>query len=509
MNSVTMANSSQGTDTPPPSSSVARRRLLRPIWSSTTRRAFLDVAMLLLAVIAAQVGARIGDAPPMPIGWALVFVAGVMLALAFGGGYRPRIALDFLDESRSILAATAIAAMSVVFLRLIGEDDSNTAAQGARLWLFGGCYLLGGRAAYAQIRARARRSRSGGAPTLIVGAGAVGQMVARRLASRPEFGLRPVAFVDDEPLDSSRELGLPIFGARRTADGEEGATLAATVSDAVREYEIAHVILSFSRASYNAELVLLRECRQLGASVSLVPRLFEAVPDQTHLERLGGLPLISVYPRDPRAWQFAVKYALDRFLAMLLIVVLAPLIVLIGLGEMIFMGRPLLFGQERVGLDGVPFRMLKFRTMHGRPEERGEADADWAAAVGAPIERSFEIVEGAGLERFGSLLRRLGLDELPQLFNVVRGEMSLVGPRPERRSYVELFDKRIHRYDERHRVKSGITGWAQVHGLRGSTSLSDRIEWDNYYIDNWSPWLDFKIVLLTLRALWRGSGEGG
>jgi lipopolysaccharide/colanic/teichoic acid biosynthesis glycosyltransferase len=109
--------------------------------------------------------------------------------------------------------------------------------------------------------------------------------------------------------------------------------------------------------------------------------------------------------------------------------------------------------------------------------------------------------------RFGRILRRFSLDELPQLWNVVLGEMSLVGPRPERVEYVRHFEQAVYRYDERHRVKSGITGWAQVHGLRGRTSLSDRVEWDNYYIENWSPWLDFKIILLTLACILRGEHE--
>ncbi|MFL5906805.1 MAG: sugar transferase, partial [Solirubrobacterales bacterium] len=163
-----------------------------------------------------------------------------------------------------------------------------------------------------------------------------------------------------------------------------------------------------------------------------------------------------------------------------------------------------------VGLDGREFDMLKFRTMPGSPEEHGEADAGWAASQ---LNEESGEPTGSGAEtaaeperkptRFGALLRRTSLDELPQLFNVLRGEMSIVGPRPERSSYVAMFEQQIRRYTDRHQVKSGITGWAQVHGLRGDTSLSDRIEWDNYYVENWSTWLDFKIVLLTFVAVFR------
>jgi lipopolysaccharide/colanic/teichoic acid biosynthesis glycosyltransferase len=169
------------------------------------------------------------------------------------------------------------------------------------------------------------------------------------------------------------------------------------------------------------------------------------------------------------------------------------------------LGRPILFRQQRVGLDGHAFDMLKFRTMHGAPGEHGEADAAWAALVLAgEAARPAAGRRGAGdsrRSRVGNVLRKLSLDELPQFWNVVRGDMSLVGPRPERSHYVEQFEGVVYRYGDRHRVKSGLTGWAQVHGLRGETSLADRIEWDNFYIENWSFWLDLKIMVMTLPAL--------
>ena len=145
--------------------------------------------------------------------------------------------------------------------------------------------------------------------------------------------------------------------------------------------------------------------------------------------------------------------------------------------------------------------MLKFRTMVDAPnEEQQEERFDPNVAPGG--------VEGADRRtRVGAFLRRWSLDELPQLVNVLKGEMSLVGPRPERPEFVELFEPRIHRYDERHRVRAGITGWAQINGLRGQTSLSDRVEWDNYYIENWSLWLDFKILLMTVVAVVRDRAE--
>ena len=165
------------------------------------------------------------------------------------------------------------------------------------------------------------------------------------------------------------------------------------------------------------------------------------------------------------------------------------------------MGRPVLFRQRRVGMDGKEFTIFKFRSMRGVGEP-GAAIGSCPTARGCTGRR-----EGADRR---TRLRRVpaadAIDELPQLFNVLRGDMSLVGPRPERPG-VRGCSTQLYRYADRHRVKSGITGWAQVHGLRGKTSLADRVEWDNHYIENWSPWLDMKILMLTVAAMFRDSPE--
>jgi lipopolysaccharide/colanic/teichoic acid biosynthesis glycosyltransferase len=200
---------------------------------------------------------------------------------------------------------------------------------------------------------------------------------------------------------------------------------------------------------------------------------------------------------------FAAKYALDRVFAGVSLVLLAPVLGLVALAVLVSMGRPLFFRQQRVGRDGTIFEMLKFRTMRGLPEQAGEADAQWAAQALGLGDTDVPFSPAADDRRtpLGAFLRRLSIDELPQLWNVLRGEMSLVGPRPERAHYVERFEQAVYRYPDRHRVKSGLTGWAQIHGLRGETSLKDRVEWDNFYIENWSPWLDVKILLRTVPAL--------
>jgi lipopolysaccharide/colanic/teichoic acid biosynthesis glycosyltransferase len=186
------------------------------------------------------------------------------------------------------------------------------------------------------------------------------------------------------------------------------------------------------------------------------------------------------------------------------ILLLSPILVLCALAIKVWSRGPVFYRQRRVGRDGRPFDLLKFRSMRGQAEDPAENPN---VSVLLPSDTAPGDTAPGGIEgddrrtAIGRLLRRTSLDELPQLVNVLKGDMSIVGPRPERPQFVEMFERRIERYDDRHRVKAGITGWAQVHGLRGKTSLSDRIELDNFYIENWSLRLDIKILVMTLGAV--------
>jgi exopolysaccharide biosynthesis polyprenyl glycosylphosphotransferase len=269
-------------------------------------------------------------------------------------------------------------------------------------------------------------------------------------------------------------------------------------------HEIEHVVLGFSSAPDRLLVPLVRDCEDLGLQVSMVPRLFESVNVRVALDHLGGLPLFGLRTIDPKGWQFAVKHVLDRVGAGLLLAMLAPLMLALAVAVRASSPGPVLFRQQRIGRDGRQFDLLKFRTMEAASPEAGDMDN----VIRLASDLGPGGVEGPDRRtRIGSFMRRTSLDELPQLWNVVSGDMSLVGPRPERPEFVDLFGSRISRYDDRHRVKSGITGWAQVNGLRGRTSLRDRVEWDNYYIENWSLSLDVKILVLTLGAIFNGSRD--
>lgn len=448
-------------------------------------RIAVDIGMLLAAAFVAQLGAAQAGVPDTPFIWLGLFAALVVGISYFRGAYEWRIRMQAIDDCWSVVTTTALAAMIVLSARVMVGREAAVADELLRLWAFSAIYVAGGRLALDWSQAKARRSGELVKPALIIGAGKVGTLTARRLLDHPEFGLKPIGFLDKDPVEDG-DRRLPVLGASWDLE------------DVVAEHNVQHVIVTFSRAPSEVLLRLLRRCEELGVQVSLVPRLYEQMSHRLTVEHVGGLPLLSVRHVSPKSWQFAVKHALDRLAAVVLLPFVLPALGLSALAVLLSVGRPIFFRQSRVGRDGRVFHMLKFRTMR-------EADdsADLIAAL-SPFGRDLAPggVEGADRRtRVGSILRATSLDELPQLLNVLRGDMSLVGPRPERPEFVRLFEEQVHGYGDRHRVKAGITGWSQVHGLRGKTSISDRAEWDNYYIANWSLWLDFKILLMTVFAV--------
>jgi exopolysaccharide biosynthesis polyprenyl glycosylphosphotransferase len=316
-------------------------------------------------------------------------------------------------------------------------------------------------------------------------------LLAKRLLEHREIGLAPIGFLDKDPLETAADSEgptLPVLGASWD------------LGEVIDGYGVEHVLFTFSTAPHEVMLRMLDECTRRGVKVTVVPRLFERMPQDLTIDYLGGIPLMTIHESSPASFGMRLKYTFDRAAAAALLLLFSPLILTVALAVRLNLGRPILYRQVRVGRDGRTFEMLKFRTM--RPEE--------AASPGDEASIRVDVAPG-GVEgvdrrtRLGALLRCSSIDELPQLLNVVRGDMSLVGPRPERPRYADVFGTEVYRYNDRHRVKSGITGWAQISGLRGQTSLDDRVEWDNWYIENWSPWLDVKILLRTGVAVFRNA----
>jgi exopolysaccharide biosynthesis polyprenyl glycosylphosphotransferase len=457
-------------------------------------RRTVDFLVLCVAVVVALGGVSraAGPTPSQAPLLALPFFVTALFQLR--GIYRTRLRALVLDGLVPVLSGVSVGAMAVAVLGMFANGSVPSQSEWLRAWLFSLIGVSCGRIALSGLQRWARARRLVGKPVLIMGAGMVGAQVARRLESHPEYGLTPIGFLDEDPR-SVAEVGgrdVPILG---------------TIEDletTVEQTGVKHLIVAFSSVADARVSRLIQHCHELGVVVSVVPRMFDTINDRVGYDTVGGLPLMSFRGVDPKGVQFAVKHALDRVLAALLLLVLSPVIVVAALAVRLSSPGPVLFSQRRVGRDGKAFDFYKFRSMSVRaldPAREGDASALDFLLAG-------DIAPGGveGEDRrtaAGRFLRRTSLDELPQLFNVLRGDMSLVGPRPERPEFVELFRQDIVRYGDRHRVKSGMTGWAQVHGLRGQTSLAERVEWDNYYIANWTLGLDLKILALTFRAVFR------
>jgi exopolysaccharide biosynthesis polyprenyl glycosylphosphotransferase len=462
-------------------------------------RPVMDLLLMYAGVIVALggIGATLNvSAVRAPL---LVLPPIASLLLDLRGLYRTRLRALLLDGVVPVISAVSVGAVAVAMVGVLVNGEMPGQDEWLEAWLF---VLLGlglCRIALTLAQRLARRRRLVGKPVLIMGAGLVGSQVARRLDNHPEYGLAPIGFLDDDPR-SVAEVGgrdVPVLGTAEDLD------------KIVERSGVRDLIVAFSSVADARISRLIQRCQELGIEVSVVPRMFDTINDRVGYDTVGGLPLLTFSGVNPKGVQFAIKHVIDRLSATLLLIGLSPVIVLAAIAVRVSSSGPVLFRQRRVGRDGAEFDVYKFRSM--RIDRVPAAQAAGVEIDGLELEGMLPVdtapggVEGGEDRRtlVGRVLRRSSVDELPQLFNVLRGEMSLIGPRPERPEFVEMFGRDIVRYGDRHRVKSGITGWAQVHGLRGRTSLAERVEWDNYYIAHWSLALDFKIALLTTLALFR------
>src|SRR3954466_7411926 len=314
-----------------------------------------DAVMLLLAVGAALIGAQAAHIPSGGSAIVWLFPPLVIGFLTLRGMYRARITLRILDEAAHVVGASSVAAMSIVAVATFFGGTTHSAELLARVWVFGMVYVSGGRLVMGLSHRHARVQRLVGKRTLIVGAGRIGAQVERRLDEQPELGLWPVGYVDAHPPSDDQVTGrrVPVLGGPDDLD------------EIVRDTGAEHVVLAFlsSRGS-DAKLVpIVRQCDELGLEVSLVPRLFESINVRVGLEHIGGMPLFRLRTVRPKGWQFAVKHALDRVMAALLIVLLAPILVGATLAVKVSSPGPVFFRQRRVGRDGRDFDLLKFRSM--------------------------------------------------------------------------------------------------------------------------------------------------
>ena len=466
------------------------RGLVRAPWTLLPRLGVppllvaLDGLAVVIGVIGLEViGRQVGlDAPARKTA---AFGAVLILLFWQAGLHRPRLTLSVLDDLPTLLgrwlAAAALAVLGqIAWSQALWQDYL---INWAFLWgavATGVAVVVLRAVGYAAIR----RLRSRGLVqhrTVVVGAGRVGAQVTEILQEHPEYGLHPIGFLDDDPPVFDSILPLPVLGGPQS------------LTEILRTRRVNNVVVAFSSMKESEMVSVIRTCDRYRCELFVVPRLYELSHVDTAMDAAWGFPLVRLRRATYRSPAWRVKRLVDVLVSGLAILVTAPLLLLLAAAVRLDGGPGILFRQERVGVDGRRFDVLKFRSL--RPATDTESATRW------------NVADDERMSSLGRFLRKSSLDELPQLYNILRGDMSLVGPRPERPYFVDQFRGLYPSYEARHRVPSGLTGWAQVHGLRGDTSIADRARFDNYYIENWSLWLDLKILLRTVGSILGGAGR--
>jgi len=329
------------------------------------------------------------------------------------------------------------------------------------------------RAAFREVLRFARRRGYNQRYAIVVGGGEPAAEVLRVLRRRVDVGIRVLGLLSDK-------AEAPGIDAPRLGGLEE-------IRAVLDRQQVDIVFIALPHSEYPRLTAVLNEIGDDPVAIHFVPDVFGLASLRGGVEEFESIPFIHLRESPLYGWNRVAKRVLDLVVGGVALVLAAPAMLAIATALKLVSSGPVLYRQERMGLDGQRFQMLKFRTM--RVDAERETGPVWARP------------DDSRRTRLGTFLRRWSLDELPQLWNVLRGEMSLVGPRPERPSFVEEFRRRVPGYMLRHKMKAGITGWAQINGWRGQTSIEKRIEYDLYYIERWSLGFDLKILLLTF---WSG-----
>jgi Undecaprenyl-phosphate glucose phosphotransferase len=384
-----------------------------------------------------------------------------------------RLSHELFVLAQGVAVITAIASLGSFFARgelprsvlLIFAAVATVALLGARIVV---------RISLRSMRRQGRNLRY----VVVVGTGEQATRLIGKLEQHPDYGIAIRGLVAVDPTQVGGTVaGHPVIGTV--------AELPSLVERAGADF----VYLALPRSDWQAEEDALVRLGNSTVAVRLVPDLVRAFTLNAAVEDFDGMPVVLVTETPEQGWNAVIKRAFEVVLSAAGLVLLSPILASIAIWVRLDSRGPVVYAQERVGVNGRRFRMYKFRTM--RTDAETEGSPGWTTA------------DDPRRTGAGATLRKLSLDELPQLWNVLLGDMSLVGPRPERPFFVHQFKTLIPQYMLRHKVKSGLTGWAQVNGLRGNTSLEKRIEYDLYYIQNWSLTLDVKILILTLYRAWQ------
>lgn len=410
--------------------------------------------------------------------WFLLTVV-YMVTMMINGLYRPQRHVPAEELLLKILASVALGTVVTVgvatFFWREGFDYSRLlVGYAAILSVF---LLTFERVILSLARGVLHQKKMGTVRTVIVGHGAGSELVQAHLKRLPRLGYEVVGILDDHPDASLLPLRYPLLGKVRL------------LPSVIWQYDVREVIITLPTLNTEELLRILDLCPTENVHIRVHPDLFQFLVSTVQVDEISGLPLLTV--KEPRlaGWHRVAKRTLDVIVAAFTLVVLSGPLLLVALLIRLDSVGPTFFIQERVGRDGRAFPIIKFRTMVD--DTTGSDNRDWT------------VPNDPRRTRLGKFLRRFSIDELPNLINVLAGHMSLVGPRAEQPQYVRQFSTEIPRYMERHREKAGMTGWAQVNGLRGDVPIDQRTQYDLYYIENWSIFFDIRILLRTIITVFR------
>jgi len=409
-------------------------------------------------------------------------IAGVLILMFIYRQYYIPRAVSRVDQFYSIFAAVSIGTLLAVAISVFSFKNSIFEVDFPRAmiiyaWMFSIILIMLGRILHQVLRMSLRDRGFGKDRLIVVGTGETAKMILQRIAWSPQLGYEVIGVIDGDSEEEQIE-GAPIIG-----NPED-------LPDLIEEHSVDEVIVAIPEKGHREVVRVISYCERGRVSIKVFPDFFQFIASEADIDDLGGLPLLSIRDFAMRGYMLFFKRLMDILGSIVGLIILSPLMMLTAVAVKLESPGPVFFVQERMGLDGRPFLMLKYRSMRQDAEVTGPG---WTTK------------DDPRRTKLGTLLRKIDVDELPQFVNVLLGEMSLVGPRPEQPYYVNMFRESVPRYMERHREKAGMTGWAQVNGLRGDTSVIERTRYDIWYSENWSILLDIKIML---RTIWQLAGGG-
>ena len=390
--------------------------------------------------------------------------------------YRPRRIDHFFKEFFDVVKCMTLTLIILIAIIYLFKSFEFSRLAFFYFWVMSILGLLSARFFVRKTLRMLRKRRYNQRFALIAGTGELGQKVLERIEHYPELGIQVIGYLTNNGEEVGNKIeNIPILGVYGDVD------------KILVESRVDIFFIAISVNEYDCFESLIKKVQGYLSEIKVIPASYEFLSLRGGIDELGDLPMVSLLSSPLYGWDRVFKRTFDLIFGILILVMVSPVMLVISILIKLTSEGPILYRQERVGMDGYSFQMIKFRTMHADAEE--QTGPIWANE------------NDHRRTKIGAFLRKYSLDELPQLFNVLKGEMSLVGPRPERPHFVEEFRNQIPSYMLRHKIKAGITGWAQVNGWRGNTSLEKRIEHDLYYIENWSIGFDLRILMMTL---WRG-----